>query len=262
MSFSKADYQDQKVSSNFGELLRYWRKQRGKSQLDLSLDTGVSQRHISFIESGRSIPSRDMVLDLTDALDVPLRERNALLHAAGFAPIYVVDEWEANDMRPVIKALEQMLKQHEPHPAVVMDRYWNILMTNEGAPAFFNRFIDLSAREGPKNILHLMFDPAGMKPFVRNWEEVVSALLQRVRQETVGRVIDEETKLLLKDLRKYPEVDAIARKNYTPGQLPIIPVQFAKDGAMFSYFSMVTTVGTPQCITAQELRVETMFPAD
>lgn len=118
-----------------GELLRYWRDARGKSQLDLSLDSGLSQRHLSFIESGRSTPSRQALLDIAQALDIPLRERNTLMLSAGYAPIFAESEWSAPEMQSLTKALERVLRQHEPYPAVVMDRHWHVVMRNESARA-------------------------------------------------------------------------------------------------------------------------------
>ena len=122
-------------------LLRQWRERRGKSQLELSLDAGVSQRHISFIEIGRSQPSRQMLIDIAAALDMPLRDRNTLLLAGGYAPIYADGAWDGPEMHAITRALERMLRQHEPFPALVMDRYWNVLMTNQAAPRFFARFV-------------------------------------------------------------------------------------------------------------------------
>lgn len=243
-----------------GSLLRYWRRQRGKSQLDLSLDSGVSQRHISFVESGRSVPSRDLLLALSQTLDIPLRERNILLVASGYAPVYAESTWDAPEMALVRRAVDRALAQHEPHPAVVMDRYWNVLRTNDAAPRFFGLFLDLSARKGPRNILRLMFDPEGMRPFVEDWERVAAELLQRMYREAVGHVMDEKTIDLLNDLKRYPGVNrlGIAQKSH----LPILPITFVKGGDRFSYFSMISTVGTPHCITAQELRIECMFPAE
>lgn len=249
-----------------GALLRQWRSVRGKSQLDLSLDTGVSQRHISFIESGRSVPGRQTLSELAEALGVPLRERNALLLAAGYAPMYPESAWDAAEMQGVTRALDRMLRQHAPFPAVVMDRYWNVLMANDSAPQFFNCFIDMNARTGPRNILHLMFDPEGMRPYILNWEQVARSLIQRVAAESVGRVIDEQTRELLSSLLAYPDVDpawpggqsAMSSRQATP----VIPMTFVKDGQPLSYFSMVTTVGTPQTVAAQELRIECMFPMD
>src|SRR5271166_294588 len=180
-----------------GPLLRHWRGTRGKSQLDLSLESGLSQRHLSFIECGRSAPSRQTLLDIAEALDIPLRERNTLLLAAGYAPIFSESTWNAPEMQSITKALERVLRQHEPFPAIVMDRYWNVLMTNDSAPRFFNCFVDMAARKGPRNVLHLIFDPKGIRPFIANWEDVAAGLFQRVYRESVGRVADEKTKELL-----------------------------------------------------------------
>ena len=245
-----------------GMLLRRWRDTRGKTQLDLSLDTGVSQKHISFVESGRSAPSRQMILDLAQALDIPLRERNALLVAAGFAPIYAEGTLDEPIMSSVGKALRRMLQQHEPFPAIVMDRYWHVLLTNEAAPRFFNCFVNMAARQGRRNLLHLMFDPAGMRPFIANWPEAGRGLLARVHREALGRVIDAKTKSLLQELSRYPGVETHWRAPMPADDSPMIPLAFAKSGVTLNYFSMVTTVGTPQTLAAEELRIECLFPAD
>ena len=249
-------------AGELGVLLRHWRDVRGRSQLDLSFDTGVSQRHISFIESGRSVPSRQILMDIAQALDVPLRDRNMLLLAAGYAPLYSEGAWNAVEMQSVTKALGRMLRQHEPFPAMVMDRYWNVLMTNDAAPRFFNRFIDLAARKSPRNMLHLMFDPAGMRPFIANWDTLARGLFERVYRESVGRVIDGRTKELLAALQAYPDVKTEWKTPKVPSATPVIPMSFVRDDKILNYFSMVTTVGTPQTVAAQELRVECMFPAD
>jgi transcriptional regulator with XRE-family HTH domain len=259
----KASASDSKTASNpAGVLLRQWRDVRGKTQLDLSFDAGVSQKHISFVESGRSTPSRQMLLDLAQALDVPLRERNDLLMAAGYAPSYSNQALDAPLMNSISKALQRMLRQHEPFPAIVMDRHWNVLMTNDAAPQLFNCFIDLAKWPKPRNLLHLMFDPAGMRPFVANWPETARGLLGRVYREALGRVIDEKTKALLVELSHYPGVKPEWRAPSTGESTPVIPLTFVKDGVRLNYFSMITTVGTPQTVTAEELRLESMFPAD
>jgi transcriptional regulator with XRE-family HTH domain len=254
--------------TELGELLRYWRDVRGVSQLDLSLDAGVSQRQISFIESGRSAPGRQTVLNLAQTLDVPLRERNALLLAAGYAPVYSEAPWNAEEMQSVTRALMRVVRQHEPFPAIVMDRHWNVLMTNDAAPRFFNCFIDMAARKRPRNMLHLIFDPKGMRPFVADWDNVARSLLQRVCRESICHVIDDGTRHLLDELLAYPDVPsdwklphASSATPATPA-MPVVPLGFVSDGKVLRYFSMVTTVGTPQTIAAQELRVECMFPAD
>jgi transcriptional regulator with XRE-family HTH domain len=251
-----------KTNSELGVLLRHWRDVRGKSQLDLSLDTGVSQKQISFIESGRSVPSRLTLTAIAGALDIPLRDRNSLLLAAGYAPVFSDSPWDSIGMKSVTDALKRILRQHEPFPALVMDRYWNVLMINECAPRFFNCFIDMAARKGPRNMLHLMFDPKGMRPFVANWEDLAKGLFERVYRESIGRVVDQKTKELLAELLAYPDVNSEWKNPVALGFMPMIPMSFVKDGELLNYFSMVTTVGTPQTVAAQELRIECMFPAD
>jgi transcriptional regulator with XRE-family HTH domain len=243
-----------------GDFLRYWRRQRGKSQLDLSLDTGVSQRHISFVESGRSVPSRELLLSLAKTLDVPLREQNVLLLASGYAPVYLESSWDAPEMAIVARVIDRMLKQHEPHPAIVMDRYWNVLKTNDAAPRFFNSFVDLSKRPKPRNLLDLMFDPDGMRPFIENWDEVASGLLQRVYREAVGHVTNSRTTELLDHLSTYPGVKGLSLPRKS--QDPVFAITFVRGGKRISYFSMISTVGLPQDITAQEFRIECMFPIE
>jgi transcriptional regulator with XRE-family HTH domain len=265
---NKPDNNSKLPANDVGVLLRHWRSSRGKSQFDLSLDTGVSQRHISFIESGRALPSRQMLMDLAQGLDIPLRDRNTLLLAAGYAPVYSEGAWNSQEMQSITNALGRILRQHEPFPALVMDRYWNVLMTNDASPRFFNCFINMAERKGPRNMLHLVFDPEGMRPFVANWADVAKSLVQRVYRESVGRVVDEQTKELLAALMAYPDVKTEWQIPDPPSvapvasDMPVVPLSFFKDGKTLNYFSMVTTVGTPQTVAAQELRIECMFPAD
>lgn len=262
---SHANTRQTLIHNELGTLLRYWRSARGKSQLDVSLDTGISQRHISFIESGRSAPSRQTLTDIAQSLDIPFRERNTLLQAAGYAAMYPDSPLEAVEMQGIYKALHRMLSQHTPFPAMVMDRYWNILLANDDTPRFFGCFIDMSLHPKPRNMLHLIFDPNGMRPFVAHWDKTAQSLIQRVKRESVGRVIDEKTSELLSALYAYPDVEPDwLDANYadTASHLPVIPLSFIKDGTVMNYFSMVTTVGTPQTISAQELRIECMFPSD
>ncbi|SDC59264.1 helix-turn-helix domain-containing protein [Paraburkholderia lycopersici] len=253
------------LPGELGDLLRYWRDVRGVSQLDLSLEAGVSQRQISFIESGRSVPGRETLLTLAQTLDVPLRERNALLLAAGYAPMYSEAPWNAQEMHGVVRALERVVRQHEPFPAIVMDRHWNVLMTNDAAPRFFDCFIDMASRGGPRNMLHLIFDPQGMRPFVADWDTVSRSLLQRVYRESVGHMVDAGTRRLLDELLAYPDVPHDWKTHHEPSAapvMPVIPLGFVSEGVVLRYFSMVTIVGAPQTVVAQELRLECMFPAD
>jgi transcriptional regulator with XRE-family HTH domain len=231
------------------------------SQLDLAVAAEVTPRHVSFVESGRAQPSRQMVVLLARALDVPLRDRNQLLLAAGYAPLYRETGVDEPAMAQVRAALDRVLAHHEPFPAVVMDRHWNIVLANKAAAAMFAWLLGGSRQ--PANVLRLMFDPEGLRPFVANWERVGEALVQRVHREAVGGVPDAETAALLRDLLAMPGVPERWRApDLTATPLPVIPVEFRKDQLAVCYFSMVTTVGTPQDITAQEIRLESFFPAD
>lgn len=243
-----------------GDVLRYWRGQRGLSQLDLALESGTSQRHLSFIESGRSAPSRGMVASLAEALNVPLRERNTLLLAAGYAPAYAEPSLDDPTMRVVAQVIDQALSNHEPHPALLLDRYWNVLRTNDAAPKFFGSMIDLDAFPKPRNLLKLMFDPQALRPHIEDWKTVAAGLLQRVRREALGLVMDEQLRSLLDELKGYPEVEKLSVP--VGAQSAVLPITFLQASRRVSYFSLVTTVGTPQTVTAQELRLECMFPID
>jgi transcriptional regulator with XRE-family HTH domain len=257
-------YKAQLLRPAIGELLRHWRSIRGKSQLDLALDTGVSQKHVSFVETGRSSPSRQMVIDLSDALGVPLRDRNEIMLAAGYAPLY---EQETRNEVPgeIDRALQRMLRQHEPFPAIVMDRYWNVIATNDAAPAFFGKFMDLESRRRPRNLLHLIFDPAGLQPYLVNFHETARSLLWRVKRESVGGIIDERTQKLLEELAAYPVAPAdkpVGGAIHQDEKLPVIPIRFRANGTVLSMFSLISTVGTPRTIASEEIRLESMFPSN
>jgi transcriptional regulator with XRE-family HTH domain len=246
-----------------GELLRHGRATRRLSQLALALEASTTARHLSFIESGRSQPSPEMVLRLARALDVPIRERNQLLLAAGYAPLYRETGLDSTQAAQVRAALGRMLTAHEPFPAVVMDRHWNVVTANSGADAFFGWLLGEREVEGPTNVIRLMFDPDGLRPFVANWEAAAEALIQRVHREAVGGVPDPETLALLAEALAYPGVPSEwLSPDFRTSPLPIVPVEFEKDGLALSYFSTVTTLGTPQDAMLQEIRLESFFPAD
>ncbi len=245
-----------------GDLLREWRRRRGLSQLQLALAVGVSQRHLGFVEVGRSEPSRALVLGLAQALDVPLRDRNALLLAAGYAPMYPDPAWDADEMRAVRRAIDRLLCQHEPYPALVLDRHWNVLQANAAAPRLLGRFVDLERRPRPRNLLHLVFDPQGLRPHIANWPQVARGLFERIAREAVGGVIDDRMRQLIAQLRAYPDVDAGWASADATGAGPVIPIEFVDGDCTRGYFSLVATVGTPRAVAAQELRVECMFAAD
>jgi transcriptional regulator with XRE-family HTH domain len=250
--------------TDVGPLIRRWRNARGLSQLALAAESVVSLRHLSFIETGRSSPSRAMVLKLAEVLDVPLRERNSLLLAAGFAPVYRESELDGPELAAVRDALDAILAQQEPYPALVIDREWNIRHANAGAARFF-AFLQagqVASAPGPPNVLRRMFHPDGVRRHVRNWPEVCEALVRRVRREAIGGVTDERAQSILREVLAYPGVPASLRSlDATSPILPVVPIRYARDGREFDYFSTVTTLGTAQDITLQELRIECFFPA-
>src|SRR3954471_3570682 len=205
-----ADHEDTELMSDVGTLIRRWRNARGLSQLALATDSVVSLRHICFIETGRSSPSRAMVLRLAEVLDVPLRDRNSLLLAAGFAPVYQESALDGPELAVVRDALDAILAQQDPYPALVMDRDWNIRRTNAGAARFF-AFLQAgqdTAAPGPPNVLRRMFHPDGVRRHVRNWPEVTEALVRRVRREAIGGVTDERARSILEEVLAYPGVPA------------------------------------------------------
>jgi transcriptional regulator with XRE-family HTH domain len=261
----QAAWYDETMSTTpFGQLLQHWRRFRGKSQLDLAVEAEVSARHVSFVETGRSSPSREMVLLLASALQVPLREQNALLLAAGYAPAYRETQLGAPELAHARQALDLILAQQAPYPAVVMNRQWDIVTSNEPAQAFFTFLLEGSPpRPGSPNVLRLMFDPDGLRPWVTNWEEVAAGLVQRVHREAIGGVTDDATKRVLAECLAQPGVPERWRSLDPSVELaPIVPVSFRKGDLSVRYFSTVTTLGTPQDITLQELRIECFFPAD
>jgi transcriptional regulator with XRE-family HTH domain len=232
------------------------------SQLALAIEADVSPRHVSFVETGRAQPSRDMVLHLATVLDVPLRERNSLLLAAGYAPLYKESPLDAPEIRAVRTALDAILAKQEPYPAVVMNRHWDIVATNAAAAVFFGFLRDHRPVTNP-NVVRMMFDPNELRPHVSNWEAVGESLVRRVYREAVGGVPDEATNALLTEVLAYPGVPAKwARSDPDVPIVPLIPVAFSKGGRNVTFFSAITTLGTPQDVTLQELRVECFFPMD
>lgn len=253
-------------TSNVGTLLQYWRGVRGMSQLALAIEANVSPRHVSFVETGRAQPSREMVLQLAVALDVPYRERNGLLLAAGYAPMFRESHLDAPELAAVRMALDAILAKQEPYPAVVMNRGWDILTSNTAAARFFGHLRDNAPLPRTPNVVRLMFDPAELRASVANWESVAISLLRRVRREAVEGVVDEATTQLLAEVMEYPGVAGALRASSpadAPAPLePVIPVTFVKQGRTYSFFSAITTLGTPQDVTLQELRIESFFPMD
>jgi transcriptional regulator with XRE-family HTH domain len=249
------------VDASLGDLLRHWRSVRGRSQLALAVDARTTPRYVSFVETGRAQPSRQMVVRLAAALDVPLRERNALLLAAGYAPLYRAGQIDGPDFVRVDLALVSMLAQHEPFPALVMDRGWNVLRANDGAARLFGSLLAPEAIPAAPNVLELMLAPGRVRSAVTNWDTVVPTLLERVRREAVGGVVDPDTAARLEQLCALEDVVAAAAATPATGA-PVFDIGFRFGDAELRFFSVVSSIGTPADVTAQELRVETFFPSD
>lgn len=250
-------------ASPVGTLLQQWRSARHLSQLALAMKADVSARHLCFVETGRAQPSREMVLTLAGVLQVPLRERNAMLLAAGFAPVFREASLEAPELAAAKRAVDAIFRQQEPYPAVLMNRHWDVVKVNAAAGRFFAFLLGAERAAQPSNVVRLMFDPKGLRPYVTNWSAVAEGLLRRVQREAVGGVVDDATHRLLDEVLEFPDVPRRwAEPSLDARLLPIVPVTFHKAGKTFDYFSTVTTLGTPQDVTLQELRIECFFPFD
>lgn len=252
---------------DFSAALRYWRDKRGYSQLRLSTESNTSQRHISFLESSRSQPSREMVLKLGIALDIPLRERNGMLLAAGYAPAYRERSLSDPELVSVKKALDFMLTQQAPYPALVVDRLWNLVMINAPAAMLIGWLLDTPKdvplpREGV-NVLKLMLDPNGIRKHLQNWKEVCTDLLQWIQREAMGDGPGSEAETLLGELLAVPGIATITRlPSFDTLALPFLPMQIHKDNISLNLFTSIATMGTPHDVTVHELRIESFFPAD
>ncbi|PKL77077.1 MAG: XRE family transcriptional regulator [Candidatus Melainabacteria bacterium HGW-Melainabacteria-1] len=254
--------------NSFGDQLRHWRKSQRLSQLDLALLANVSQRHLSFLESGRSAPTPEMILKLATVMELPLRTQNLLLSAAGFAPVHSETDLDAPEMTPIRQALDFMLAQQEPYPALVMDRHWNLLRANQAALKVLGQLVDLSALDpvlcpdGPINVMYLTLHPKGLMPYLENGRQVAAHLLQRLQREAlIAGEASAAQRMYRTLLVHYPNLDTSGPDSHH-GHAPFLSTIFVKDGMRLDVFSTITTLGTPGDITLQELRIESLFPAD
>ena len=293
-----------RIDGGFSGLLRDWRRKRRLSQLDLALSSGVSQRHISFLESGRANPSRTMILQLSETLEVPLRERNILLEAAGFAPLFRTRPLDDPQMIQVMSAVRMILTAHEPFPAVAMDRAWNVRMANRPFDLLSGRLaaarfgatrsgqigtharatldasfatvmlavtiLGLGAMLGENvweriggdqpNLMRLFFHPRGIRPLVTNWAAVGPLIWRRARREA-DMLGGQEMKAVLADLAPYQDAEVLWSAADT-ALVPVLPFNLRVGDQAISMFAIISTLGTAQDVTADELRIETLFPAD
>jgi transcriptional regulator with XRE-family HTH domain len=251
------------AAGSFGGRLRWWRGRRGLSQLELAVAADSTQRHVSFLESGRATPSREMILRLAAVLDLPLRQQNALFLAAGYAPAWRESALSAPELAGVDAALDHMLAQQEPYPAFVVDRRWNLLRANAGA-ARLTEFLTGPAPapvEAP-NLALALVSPEGLRPFIVNWEEVVLHFLRGVQADAIADGTP-ETAALLERLLAVPGAPALSR-TVAPGdrQAPVLTIHFRREPISLRLFTTIATLGTPHDVTLQELRIECFFPID
>lgn len=247
----------------FPGLLKAWRRKRRLSQLELALESGVSQRHLSFLESGRANPSRGMILRLGETLEVPLRERNDWLVAAGFAPVFHARPLDDPQMRQVMDAVRAMLANHEPFPALALDRAWNVRLANRPFEWLASLLgDDVWARVGgaERNLMRLFFHPQGVRPLVANWPAIAPLLWQRARREAEA-LGGQEMKAVLAELAPHQDAATLAGAEEV-ALVPVLPLEMEQGGLRVSLFTVIATFGTAQDVTADELRIESFFPAD
>lgn len=247
-------------------MLRDWREDRRRSQMDLAIDVGVSTRHLSFVETGKSKPSPELVLALAEHLEVPLRERNTMLLAAGYAPRYPQTPLDADSMASVRTALGGLIRAHDPYPAVVVDRGWDVVMTNQGAQSFLAGVAD-HVLQPQLNSYRITLHPDGMAPRIVNFDQWAQDLLGTLDRQ-VAATRDARLRALLDEVTGYPNIAALGQSWRTRSATPtvVVPLQLrvgtGEDAYTQSWFSTNTTIGTPVDITLDELHVELFHPAD
>jgi transcriptional regulator with XRE-family HTH domain len=247
----------------FPALLRHWRTRRGLSQLDLALAADVSARHVSFLETGRAAPSREMVLRLGGALGVPLRDQNQMLAAAGFPEEFAQPKLETLP-DPIVRAIDRMLAQQEPFPMTVLDRRWDVVRTNEAATRLLLRFVaEPDAMPSRLNVMQLLFDPRLGRSFVLEWERVAHAVISRLHREALARPEDTDLAALLRSLFEYPDVPESWRQpDFASAADPVFVLKLRRGDLALSFLTTLTVFSSPGDVTLEELRIESYFPLD
>lgn len=246
-----------------GDFLREWRQRRRMSQLELACEAEISTRHLSFMETGRSIPSREMVLHLAERLNVPLRERNALLVAAGYAPVFPERRLDDPLLQPARKAIDLVLAGHEPYPALAVDRHWTLIASNNAVPPLLAG-VDPALLQPPCNVLRLSLHPAGLASRIANYAEWRSHLFERLRHQ-IEITADPTLAQLLDELAAYPAPDGTAGVTHAADKEyggVVVPFQLKTEAGTLSFISTTTVFGTPVDVTLSELALESFFPAD
>jgi transcriptional regulator with XRE-family HTH domain len=252
-------------ADHFGIRLSEWRTRKRESQLDLAIAANISQRHLSFVESGRTLPSRDMVVRLCEVLDIPLRARNELLVSAGYAALYPERPLDVLAMEGVRDALRRMITHHEPYPAFVVDRTWRVVMSNQSAAhliaaCFTPTMLQSLSAEGALNLMRVMFEPTEMRPRILNWAQVAPRLLTRLRNEARGDPVS-PSMVLLRELGP-SAAGKSGGEDRDSLELPVVPLELQLGGTTVKLFNTITTFGTPQDVGLQELRIEMSYPVD
>jgi transcriptional regulator with XRE-family HTH domain len=249
-----------KKKESVGDLLRYWRKFNRMSQMDLALEVDVSAKHLSFVETGRSKPSRKLVLKMAQSLKLPLRHRNSFLKAAGYAPEYGEESFNGDKMEIVRQALRRMLDKHEPYPAFVVDAAYTILMTNSGFDQMIKNLAGEHALKKYDNVYHLTFAEDGLRPHIKDWPRIEQFMLNRLWDEAVATQ-NSQLLSLYEEISKLGTLKEVVDFQ-VEDNLPIMSLTFEKGAMEASFFTTITTLGTPLDLTTQELRIESLFPAD
>src|SRR5262245_45484020 len=250
------------AGESFAANLRSWRERRGYPQLALAGRAGISQRHLSFLELGRATPSREMVDRLAGALHLPLRQHNTLLLAAGFAPEWKQRDLAAPDMAQVTSALDYILAQQEPYPAVVVDRHWNLLRSNGGAVRLVEFLVGPLAPGAPINLADALVAPNVLRPYLTNWSDVVRHFMRSIEADAAADGPGESA-ALFERLSRYPGVSEALRASPSDARAsPVLAMRFRKHDVSLQLFTTIATLGTPQDVTLQELRVECFFPME
>ncbi|MGX1165188.1 transcriptional regulator with XRE-family HTH domain [Bradyrhizobium sp. USDA 372] len=243
-----------------GDLLRGWRTRRSLSQAELAFEAGISIKHLSYVETGKAAASRDILLQLASALDLSLRDRNALLEAGGFARQYGERDLSAPELAEARRAIDLLLSRHEPFPAIVTDRRWNVMQANRAASRLMSMLLGPERMQRPLNHMRMFLAPDELKPFVENWPIVAAALLARARHEAMAAPLDEALQSTWRELMRLPQLPAPTEDNSVPG--PLCEVCLRKGDVGIGLVGAVLTLGTPQDVTLQELRVEMFMPVD
>ena len=244
---------------SIGGLIKTWRQRRRMSQLDLGVEANVSSRHLSFVETGRARPSRELLIDLAEHLEVPLRERNALLLAAGYAPAYPETPLDTAAMAPVRGALDRLLAGHEPFPSIVVNRRWDLIAANKPALAIMGEGVSEELLKPPVNAMRLTLHPDGLAPRIVNLAEYGAQVIEHVHRQALFKA-DPELFALERELRTYPGIPRATQRDPNAGLF--VPMVLRADGAELTFFNTLTTFGTALDITISELMIEALYPAD